>query len=185
MQFGNMSRIGKNPIIVPDGVEVTLEDRVITVKGPKGELVHTIHPDIEVSVDDGSITCSISRRSKNARALWGTTRAIVANLIQGVTEGFTKKLELHGVGYRASLQGNDLNISAGLSHPVVIPAPEGITFTVEKEVITVEGIDPQQVGQVAADIRAVRPPEPYKGKGIRYADEQVRRKVGKVVGGAA
>lgn len=179
-----MSRIGKQPISIPDGVTVEIQDRVVSVKGPKGELTFTHHPTIAVELNDKELTCTIAKKSKESSALWGTTRARIANLVLGVSEGFTKKLELHGVGYRAGLKGKDLELNVGYSHPVVIKAPEGITFTVEKEGITVEGFDTEVVGQIAADIRKVRPPEPYKGKGIRYVDEQVRRKVGKVVGAA-
>lgn len=177
-----MSRIGKQPIAIPQGVTVTLDKDVVKVKGPKGELSHTVHRDIAVAIQDNEVVCTIARKSKQSQALWGTTRAIIANLIQGVTEGFKKQLEMHGVGYRAQLKGKDLQLAVGFSHPVVIKAPANITFGVEKETITIEGIDAQQVGQIAAEIRSIRPPEPYKGKGIRYVGEQIRRKVGKVVG---
>ncbi|MEX0649921.1 MAG: 50S ribosomal protein L6 [Candidatus Andersenbacteria bacterium] len=180
-----MSRIGKQPIPIPSGV--TVEDRsgIVHVKGPKGEMQYAYHPSIAVTIADGVMTCSIARPSKQSGALWGTTRARLANLVQGVNEGFSKQLELHGVGYRAALQGRDLQLSVGFSHPVIIKAPEGVTFTVVKEVITIEGVDIETIGQVTADIRKVRPPEPYKGKGIRYVGEKVRRKVGKVVGASA
>ncbi len=178
-----MSRIGKNPIQLPAGVTASLAGRVITVKGPQGELTHTIHPDIAVSIENNVITCTVARQSKRASALWGTTRAVIANLVAGVTEKFQKQLELQGVGYRAALKGQNLEMQLGFSHPVLVSAPEGITFQVEKEIITISGPDIVQVGQMAADIRAIRPPEPYKGKGVRYVGEHVRRKVGKVVGG--
>ena len=181
-KFGNMSRIGKQEIILPEGVTASIEDGVVTVKGPKGELSAKTHRDIAVEIADGKIVCSIARNSKQGHALWGTTRANVANLVKGVSDGFKKELELHGVGYKAELKGKDLEIRVGYSHSILIPAPEGITFLVEKEKITIEGIDKQEVGQVASDIRAHRKPEPYKGKGIRYVGERVRRKVGKVVG---
>lgn len=177
-----MSRIGKQPIAIPDGVTATVQDGVISIKGPKGELTRSIHPDISVVVEDGAIVCSIARKSKQAQALWGTTRAVIAGAVQGVSEGHKKQLELHGVGYRAAVKGKDLELVVGYSHPVTIAAPEHITFGVEKDVVTVEGIDPVLVGQVASNIRKVRKPEPYKGKGIRYVGEHVRRKVGKVVG---
>lgn len=182
--FAAMSRIGKQPITVPDGVTVDIKDRIVSVKGSKGELSFTHHPVISVELKDNEIICAVAKQNKQSQALWGTTRARIANLITGVNEGFKKQLELHGVGYRAGLKGKDLELNVGYSHPVLIKAPEGVTFGVEKEVITVEGYDIEVVGQVAADIRKVRPPEPYKGKGIRYVGEQVRRKVGKVVGTA-
>lgn len=180
-----MSRIGKQPIVIPAGVDVAINGQEVRVKGPKGEIVVAIHPAIAVAIADGVVTCSISHATKKSAALWGTMRAIVANAVQGVSEGFSKQLELQGVGYRASLQGNNLQLLVGFSHPVIVEAPAGITFAVEKEVITITGFDAYQVGQVAANIRKIRPPEPYKGKGIRYVGEHVRRKVGKVVGAAA
>lgn len=177
-----MSRIGKQPITLPEAATASVEGSVVRVKGPKGELTYTAHPAIAVTVADGKITCAVAHDSKEASALWGTTRANLANLVAGVTEGYRKRLELHGVGYRAKTAGKDLELQVGFSHPVVVKAPEGVTFTVDKEGILVEGIDKQAVGQVSASIRAVRKPEPYQGKGIRYAGEVVRRKVGKVVG---
>lgn len=180
-----MSRIGKQSIEIPKGVEVTLEGRHVHVKGPKGQLTITVHPAIAVAVSDSTLTCSVQHSTKKSSALWGTMRAILANAVRGVAEGFTKQLELQGVGYRASLQGKNLQLLVGFSHPVIIEAQDGITFSVEKEIITITGFDAYEVGQVAANIRKVRPPEPYKGKGIRYVGERVRRKVGKVVGSAA
>jgi len=185
-----MSRIGKKIVELPDGVSATIDNNVITVKGSKGELVYTIHPDVTVSVEEEGIICVpregvAGRAAKHSSALWGTTRARIANIVRGVSEGFEKKLELHGVGYRASMKGKDVELVVGYSHPVLVEALEGIEFAVDKEVITVSGIDNVLVGQVAADIRAIRKPEPYKGKGVRYQGEHVRRKVGKVVGAAA
>lgn len=177
-----MSRIGKQPIEIPNGVTVSQASGVITVKGPKGELTHRLHPTIAVAQEGQTLVCSVARQTKEASALWGTTRAVVASLVEGVSKGFAKKLELQGVGYRAALKGKNLELSLGFSHPVVFATPEGITFKVEKEIITIEGPNKYLVGQVAANIRRVRPPEPYKGKGIRYLGEKVRRKVGKVVG---
>ncbi len=177
-----MSRIGKQPIVIPEGVKVTLEDGLVTVKGSKGEMSYQTHSDIEVEMVDGEIICSVGKDSKQSSALWGTTRARIANLVKGVSEGFIKELELHGVGYKAAVQGKDMEMQLGYSHPVVIEAPENIQFEVDDEVIRVKGIDKELVGQVAALIRASRKPEPYKGKGVRYKGEQVRRKVGKVVG---
>lgn len=177
-----MSRIGKQPIAIPDTVTVTVKGQIVAAKGPKGELSHKVHRDIAVTLNDKELVCSIARKSKQASALWGTSRALLANMVMGVTQGFRKQLELQGVGYRAVLAGNTLELSLGFSHPVKVKAPAGITFVVEKEFITVEGFDPYLVGQVAANIRKMRPPEPYKGKGVRYVGEKVRRKVGKVVG---
>ncbi len=188
MRFGNfeyMSRIGKQPIEIPAGVTVTVNSGVVTVKGPKGTLTHKMHHTITASVEGAVLTCSVAKTSKESSALWGTTRAVLASMVEGVSEGFSKKLEMQGVGYRAALKGKNLELSVGFSHTVPVVAPEGITFTVEKELITITGADKYLVGQVAANIRSVRPPEPYKGKGIRYQGEKVRRKVGKVVGTTA
>lgn len=185
-----MSRIGKQPIILPGGVTATVDGALVTIKGPKGELSYTVHPYISVKLTDGALICTVhddvtGRLAKQAAALWGTTRARLASILHGVSEGFEKKLELHGVGYRASLKGSHLELVVGYSHPVLVEAPAGISFSVDKEVVTVAGIDAVLVGQLAADIRQVRKPEPYKGKGIRYQGERVRRKVGKVVGTTA
>lgn len=185
-----MSRIGKNPIDIPEGVQVTVDGGVVTVKGPKGELQYEVEPIIAVKVEEGKVVCVVAEKGgagsglkkKKAASMWGTTRARIANMVQGVSVGFKKELELHGVGYKAALQGKGLELKVGYSHTVSIEAPEGISFAVDKEAIIVEGIDIWQVGQAAADIRAVRKPEPYKGKGIRYKGEHVRRKVGKVMG---
>lgn len=177
-----MSRIGKQPITIPKEVTITIEGSSIRVVGPKGTLEYSIHPDIHVEMKDGTIVCSIARPTKRSNALWGTVRANITNMVHGVVHGFQKKLELHGVGYRAAVKGKNLELSVGYSHPVIIQPPEGIAFSVEKELVTVEGYDATVVGQIAADIRKVREPEPYKGKGIRYVDEVVRRKAGKVVG---
>lgn len=180
--FIPMSHIGKQPIAIPAGVTVTVNGDVVEIKGAKSSLNFKIHRSIKVEVKDNQIVCSIVHEGKQAAALWGTTRARLANMVTGLSTGFTKVLELHGVGYRAALKGKDLELNVGFSHPVKIDAPEGVTFTVTKENITISGFDNQVVGQVAADIRAIRPPEPYKGKGIHYAGEKIRRKVGKVVG---
>ena len=184
MKFASkyMSRIGKQPIVLPEGVGAALEGSVVIITGPLGELSYTVHPDISVEISGGQIICSIARKSKQARALWGTTRARLNNMVVGVSLGWRKELELHGVGFRAKLIGLDLELSVGYSHLVVVPAPKGIRFTVDKESVTIEGSDNVLVGQVAANVRAVRKPEPYKGKGIRYRGEVVRRKVGKVAG---
>lgn len=185
-----MSRIGKKPIDIPEGVQVTVEGKEVFVKGPKGELQYEVNSVVQVVVEEGKIVCTVAekgsdgsgRKKKRSAAMWGTMRARIANMVQGVSVGFRKELELHGVGYKATLQGKGLELKVGYSHSVLIEAPEGISFTVDKEIVTVEGIDIWLVGQIAANIRAVRKPEPYKGKGIRYKGEHVRRKVGKVMG---
>lgn len=177
-----MSRIGKQPLSLPDGVTVTVDGQRAVVTGPRGELALTVHPAISLTVQDGVVSFVVAQQVKGAHALWGTMRALLANMVAGVVDGYRKQLELHGIGFRAVLKGDALELSLGFSHPVVVQAPPGVTFSVEKETITVEGIDKTLVGQVAADIRSLRPPEPYKGKGIRYRGEHVRRKVGKVVG---
>lgn len=177
-----MSRIGKQPIELPEDVKVEIEGQVVKVSGPKGELEYNVHPDVAVEQDGNKLSCSVARSGSGVSAIWGTTRSRLANLVEGVSRGYRKELEMHGVGYRAKLNGKNLELSVGFSHVVTVEAPPGITFTVDKEKVTVDGCDKVLVGQVAADIRAVRKPEPYKGKGIRYRGEQVRRKVGKVVG---
>ena len=175
-----MSRIGNAPIDMPNGVELSVKGDEVEVKGPKGTLTQTIDPSLEVSVDDGTVTIARSNDERQTRALHGLSRALINNMVTGVSEGFSKELTIVGVGYRAALKGKDLEIQVGYSHPVVIDAVDGIDFEVpENTKIIVSGIDKQKVGQVAADIRSVRPPEPYKGKGIRYSDEYVRRKAGK------
>lgn len=168
------------PIPIPSGVEVTIEKSRITVKGPKGQLVRDVVPDITVREDDGQLLVERPTDQGRHRALHGLTRTLIANMVDGVNEGFAKTLEIVGVGYRAALKGKDIELQIGYSHPVTINAPEGITFEVPMPTrIRVRGIDKQQVGEVAAEIRDVRKPEPYKGKGIRYEDEHVRRKAGK------
>jgi large subunit ribosomal protein L6 len=175
-----MSRIGKAPITLPSGVEATVQGSGVEVKGPKGALRQEIDPRISVSVDDGVVELDRADEERETRALHGLSRALVNNMVVGVSEGYVKELQAVGVGYRANLQGTKLELQVGYSHPVHIDAPEGIEFEVpEPTRIFVRGIDKQLVGQVAANIRAVRPPEPYKGKGIRYAGEHVRRKAGK------
>ena len=175
-----MSRIGKLPIPVPDGVNVSIDGNVVKVKGPKGELETAIPEAIDVSMEDGGITFSRPDEQKTTRALHGLARALTNNMVVGVTEGFSKALEIQGVGYRAEMKGKKLNLLLGFSHPVEMDVPEGLSVKLDGNTnLTVEGIDKQAVGQFAADIRALRPPEPYKGKGVRYADEYVRRKVGK------
>ena len=175
-----MSRIGRKPVVVPDAVTVTLAPGNVAVKGPKGELTQTYSQDMTVTQEDGAILVARPTDRGEHRALHGLTRSLIANMVEGVTEGFEKRLEIQGVGYRAALKGKNLELALGFSHPVSIEAPDGIEFEVPQQTeIIVRGIDKQLVGQVAADIRKRRPPEPYKGKGIRYRDEQVLRKVGK------
>ncbi len=175
-----MSRIGKQPIAVPDGVEIDVKPGMVSVKGPKGELSQVVSADMTVSQDNGTLTVERPTDRGEHRALHGLTRSLIANMVEGVTDGFEKRLEIQGVGYRARLQGNTLELSVGYSHPVSVTAPEGIDFEVPTPTqVIVRGIDKQLVGEIAARIRRTRPPEPYKGKGIRYAGEHVRRKVGK------
>lgn len=175
-----MSRIGKKPINIPAGVKVTLDSNVCFVEGPKGKLQQSLHQKSEVAIEANTITVSRKDESKLSRSVHGLTRTLIFNMVEGVTNGFQKKLEIHGVGYRAALKGKDLDLSLGFSHPVVITPPEGIEFAMEGNTgILVKGIDKQLVGQTAANIRDLRRPEPYKGKGIRYAGENIIRKAGK------
>ena len=175
-----MSRVGRKVITIPSGVELKQEGNKITVKGPKGQLEREFSPEITVKVENGEINVTRPNDLPDIRALHGTTRAVLNNMIVGVSQGFEKKLELVGVGYRVQAAGNGLTLSLGFSHPVEIEPVEGITFKVEGNTkISVEGINKELVGQIAANIRAKRPPEPYKGKGVKYADEQIRRKEGK------
>ncbi|QKT08171.1 50S ribosomal protein L6 [Gordonia sp. X0973] len=175
-----MSRIGKNPIAIPAGVDVNVDGQDVKVKGPKGELSVTVSEPIAVAVEDNQIVVTRPNDERRNRALHGLSRSLINNLVVGVTEGYTRKLEIFGVGYRVAAKGRDLEFALGYSHPVPIAAPEGITFAVESPTkFTVSGIDKQQVGQISANIRRLRRPDPYKGKGIRFEGEQVRRKVGK------
>ena len=176
-----MSRIGRLPIPVPMGVDVAIEGPEVTVKGPKGTLSHVLPAPIEIlREDDGTLRVSRPNDENRVRALHGLSRTLVANIVTGVTAGYTKTLDIVGVGYRVTARGRDLEFALGFSHPVVVPAPEGITFAVETPTrFSVSGIDKQQVGEVAANLRKLRKPDPYKGKGVRYSGEVVRRKVGK------
>ena len=175
-----MSRIGSAPIDLPSGVEVSIDGGVVVVEGPKGSLTQALDPRISASVEDGVVSVTRANDERESRALHGLTRALIANMVVGVSAGYSKELQAVGVGYRGALKGSTLELQVGFSHPVQIEAPEGITFEVpEPTKFIVSGIDKQLVGQVAANIRSVRPPEPYKGKGIRYVDEYVRRKAGK------
>ena len=175
-----MSRVGKKPVAIPSGVTASVEGQAVNVKGPKGTLALTLHGDVAAKVEGSEIRVDPLVDSKRARAMWGTYRSLLANVITGVTKGFEQRLEITGVGYRAALQGKNLQIQLGYSHDIVFPIPEGITIeTPSQTEILIKGIDRQKVGQVAAEIRAVRPPEPYKGKGVRYANERITLKEGK------
>ncbi len=179
-----MSRIGKQPVAIPSGVDVTLSGDTLTVKGPKGTLTQQVHPAVNIDIADGEVVVTRPNDERENRALHGLFRSLIANMVVGVTEGYTRRLEIVGVGYRAALRGsNGLTLQMGYSHPVEFDAPEGITFEVPTPTrITINGIDKQVVGQVAANIRKIRKPEPYKGKGIRYEGEAIRRKSGKAAG---
>jgi large subunit ribosomal protein L6 len=176
-----MSRIGRLPIPIPSGVEISQNKNLVRVKGPKGELEQAMHPDMVIQVDNDQVIISRPTDQRNHRSLHGLTRALINNMVVGVSTGFNKVLEVVGVGYRAEMQGDSLLLNLGFSHPVVIDPPENVEFSIEtrRKLITISGIDKQVVGQLAADIRKLRPPEPYKGKGIRYQGEYVRRKAGK------
>lgn len=175
-----MSRIGKIPVPIPSGVTVTIDGDTVTVKGPKGELTRTFSPLVTIELEGDTVVVKPVNGDRDANAQWGLTRTLINNMVIGVSQGYEKRLQLVGVGYRAQLKGKNLELSLGYSHPVIYPQPEGITFEVPDNThIVVKGISKEQVGQVAAEIRAKRPPEPYKGKGVRYVDEHVRRKLGK------
>jgi large subunit ribosomal protein L6 len=175
-----MSRIGRLPVSIPSGVDISIDGRNVTVKGPKGELALTIPQPLTVEQGDGALQVQRPNDEREARSLHGLTRSLINNMVLGVTEGYEKKMEIHGTGYRVAAKGSNLEFSLGFSHPVVVEAPEGISFAVENPTrFSVQGIDKQMVGEVAANIRKLRKPDPYKGKGVRYAGEQIRRKVGK------
>lgn len=178
-----MSRVGIKPIALPEKVEVKINGNEIVVEGPKGKLDFSLPTGISIQLEDGQVVLTRATEKREHRALHGTCRSLVSNMIQGVSEGFSKDLEIHGVGMRAAVKGKELDLSLGFSHPLLHPIPEGLTVTVnENTKIKVEGIDKQLVGQFAAEVRSYYPPEPYKGKGVRYSDEYVRRKEGKSVG---
>ena len=179
-----MSKIGKKPIDIPAGIIVSVDNDSVVVKGLKGELSVVVDSVIKVEIKDNQIILSPKREVKKVNALWGLSRSLIANMVCGVEKGYEKELELQGVGYKVAQKGSDLELNLGFSHPVTFKAPEGVEFKVEKNKITVLGIDKQLIGQVAANIRSLKKPEPYKGKGIRYVGEQVRRKVGKKAAGA-
>lgn len=182
-RFGNfMSRVGKKPVVLPAGVTADVKENIVKIKGPKGELSLDVHPKVKVEVNGTELNISVAKPdNKQERALWGLFRALINNMVMGVTTGWTKVLEVNGVGYKAAVAGAKLNMSLGYSHPIEMEIPKGIEVKVEKNVITITGSDRQMVGQFAAVVREQRPPEPYKGKGIKYSDETIRRKAGKVV----
>ncbi|MBU1036618.1 50S ribosomal protein L6 [Patescibacteria group bacterium] len=181
-----MSRIGKKPIKIPEKTEVKVAGNIISVKGPKGILEQFIVPEISIEVKEGEILVNVKNSDKKkGRALWGLFRSLINNMVEGVVNGFSKQLEINGIGFKALVQGNNLVLNVGFSHPVNYVIPEGVSITVEKNIITVSGIDKQKIGQVAAEIRSIKKPEPYKGKGIKYLDEVIRRKAGKSVKGPA
>jgi len=180
-----MSRIGKKPILIPEGVEVKIEDHKVIINGPKGEFSKEIRPELKIEIKENKIFVLPYLETKKTKVLWGTTRAFLENLLKGVTNGYEKKLQIDGLGYRAQLNGENLLLYIGLSHPVEIKTVSGIKFSVEKNIITVSGIDKELVGKIAADIKKMRPVEPYKGKGIKYLGEVVKRKVGKKAVAAA
>jgi large subunit ribosomal protein L6 len=175
-----MSRIGKHPVTIPSGVEVQLSGQTLTAKGRLGTLSLAVSSEVTATIADGAVTIAPNDESKRARAMWGTTRALVNNMVTGVASGFTRNLEINGVGYRAAVQGSTLNLQLGYSHDIPYPIPQDVRITCERPTaITITGADRQRVGQIAAEIRAFRPPEPYKGKGVKYSNETVRRKEGK------
>jgi len=175
-----MSRIGKNPVVIPAGVQAALAGQMLNISGGKGKLSLAVSPEVTATIADGNITIAPKDESKHARAMWGTTRALVNNMVTGVSTGFTRMLEINGVGYRAEVQGRTLNLQLGYSHDIAYPIPQDIQIACERPtLIAISGADRQRVGQVAAEIRSYRPPEPYKGKGVKYAEETVRRKEGK------
>lgn len=174
-----MSRVGKKPILIPQGVTIEIENQTIKISGPKGSLSYKIEPEIKIEIKDGQILLQPKTEGKRSNTLWGLTRALLNNMIKGVTDGYEKKLEIEGLGFRVQLSGENLLLYVGYSHSVEIKAPSGIKFSVEKNIITVSGISKELVGQTAAVIRDVKPPEPYKGKGIRYAGEKIKKKMGK------
>jgi len=174
-----MSRVGKKPIQIPEKTKVTYKDRVLSVQGEKGVLTRTIHPDVDLKIEDKTMTILVVRQDKKTRALWGMTRALISNMVSGVSSGFERALEINGLGYRAELKGNNIELLLGYSHPIQFPLPNGITAKVDKNIIRLSGIDKDLLGLTASSIRRLRPPEPYKGKGVKYAEERIIRKAGK------
>lgn len=181
-----MSKIGKKPIDIPTGIAVSLDEKKnrLSVKGQKGELFLDVDRNVAIKIENNQVSLSVKKETKSNNALWGLSRSLIANMVSGIEKGHEKQLELHGVGHKAAMKGKDLNLNLGFSHPVDFVAPKGIEFKVEKNVITISGIDKQLVGQIAAEIRGKKKPEPYKGKGIRYVGEYVKQKAGKKTAGA-
>lgn len=181
-----MSKIGKKPITIPEGIVAKITGKEVKIKGPKGELAMNIDPAINIELKDKEIILTIAEQTKGNKSIWGTTRMLISNMIAGVTKGFEKRLEIQGIGFKAALKGKDkIILNVGYTHPVELTAPQGVEFKLDKNIIIISGIDKQKVGQITAEIRAVKPPEPYLGKGIRYVGEVVKRKAGKKVVSAA
>ncbi|RJP85008.1 MAG: 50S ribosomal protein L6 [Desulfobacteraceae bacterium] len=174
-----MSRVGKKPIGIPEKVKITYENNVLSVQGEKGILTRTIHPDVQLNIEKTLLTVSIDLMDKKTRSLWGMTRAVISNMVTGVSKGFERDLEINGIGYRAELKGNSIEFNLGYSHPIDFPLPEGISAKIDKNVIKLSSFDKELLGFTASTIRALRPPEPYKGKGVKYAEEHIQRKAGK------
>ena len=174
-----MSRVGKKPIEIPKKVKITYSDHVLSVQGEKGILTRSIHPDVRLDIDETFLTVSIDLMDKKTRSLWGMTRALIANMVTGVSKGFERDLEINGIGYRAELKGNNIEFNLGYSHPIDFPLPQGISAKIDKNIIKLIGFDKELLGYTASTIRALRPPEPYKGKGVKYAEEHIQRKAGK------
>jgi len=174
-----MSRVGKKPIGIPEKVKISYENNVLSVQGEKGILTRTIHPDVQLNIEKTSLTVSIDLMDKKTRSLWGMTRAVISNMVTGVSKGFERDLEINGIGYRAELKGNSIEFNLGYSHPIDFPLPEGISAKIDKNVIKLSSFDKELLGFTASTIRALRPPEPYKGKGVKYAEEHIQRKAGK------
>jgi large subunit ribosomal protein L6 len=174
-----MSRVGKKPIGIPEKVKIAFSDNVLSVQGEKGTLTRTIHPDVRLNIDNAFLTVSIDLMDKKTRSLWGMTRALISNMVTGVSKGFERDLEINGIGYRAELKGNNIEFNLGYSHPIDFPLPEGISAKIDKNIIKLIGVDKELLGYTASTMRALRPPEPYKGKGVKYAEEHIQRKAGK------
>jgi len=174
-----MSRVGKKPIPIPEKTKITYKDKMLSVQGEKGVLTRMIHPDVDVKIEDKTLTILVDRQDKKTKALWGMTRALISNMVSGVSAGFERALEINGLGYRAELKGNSIELQLGYSHPISFPLPDGITAKVDKNIIRLSGIDKDLLGLTASSIRRLRPPEPYKGKGVKYAEERIIRKAGK------
>ncbi len=174
-----MSRVGKKPIEIPNKIKITYTDGILSVQGEKGTLTRTIHPDVNLNIEANALTVSIGTLDKKTKSLWGMTRAVISNMVTGVSKGYERALEINGIGYRAELKGNNIEFNLGYSHPINFPLPAGISASIEKNVIKLSGIDKELLGFTASTMRRLRPPEPYKGKGVKYAEEHIQRKAGK------